>query len=188
MGSGGMVVVDLGKVKGKDGWTPVTNGGLNGLIFRKEKTHGIVGAGSEGKMCFSIKPGMAGDYMATAVSAAPHGSDNNDMWFGSSKGWKLLQAGSFYTPDPKPFEFRKAYQNMGGRRLADYISTKDHDGHYFVAPNVGENETIQICIAGRSYKYEVFKIILVKCNSRFCTGGRGAERGSLVKKAASKCT
>lgn len=156
---------------------------MSGVVFRPDKNHGIVKPGAEGVMCFPVKPSMAGDYYLTAVSAAPDRTENNDMWIKSSKPLTLVKKGS---PRSGNTDWYKGYQNNGSYKIADHLSTIDRNGHYFVVPGVRANERFTICMAGRSYRYEVFKIVLTKCDRDRCLSGLPA-RGSLIDSTASSC-
>lgn len=176
------IVIDFSKVAPMDGWTRISRGGMTGLVFERSKTHGIVSGGSRGKKCFKVRASMSGTFLLTAITAAPHRTDNNDMWVSSSLGFKLLRDGKFSSV--RPGQWTKAYQNKGGNQMADYISTVDFKPHSFIVPNVVAGRTFEICISGRSYKFEVYKLALFKCTGTAC--GVGQMR-SKFKISPSKC-
>ena len=68
----------------------------------------------------------------------------------------------------------KAYQNNGKNYgISSDMYSKNGDPHSFVILGVGAGEKIKVCIAGRSFTFEVYRIILKKCNGRLChNGGR----------------
>lgn len=153
----------------------MSRAGLKGLVFEKERTHGIVGAGSKGKMCFKVRVAESGDYLLTARSAAPHPTDNNDMWVSSGRGFELVRGEDVVNGGVD--RWYKAYQNKGKGEIADYISTVDFNPHTFVVPGVVGGNTFEVCMSGRSFKYEVYSLGLVKCG-----GGSSCAMGNIRNK------
>ncbi|KAI0561259.1 hypothetical protein FGB62_89g09 [Gracilaria domingensis] len=178
------VTISLGSVTPVDGWVRKSRGGLSGLVFRPDKNHGILKPGVEGEMCFSVRLSEPGDYHLTAVSAAPDRTENNDMWIKCSKPLTLIRKGVVNNGNT---DWYKGYQNDGSNKIADHLKTVDNRGHDFVITNVRANENFNICISGRSYRYEVFKIIANKCDSARCLSGV-SRRGSLINSEPSSCS
>lgn len=154
---------------------PVERDGLTGLVYEPTKNLGIDFRGVKGKLCFNIHVKLPGGYYLTALSYAPHNTEHNDMWVRSSLGFELWKGGRNGTLGGvvKPREWRKAYQNYGTRGISDDLKTIDFNGHRFIIPvaEKKEGERFQVCVSGRSYRYEVFRLILVKCKGVVCTGG-----------------
>lgn len=122
-------------------------------------------------MCFKVKAPSSGKYYLTAVSYAPHPTEHNDVWVETSKGFELWQNGKYRRYEP-PGKWTKAYQNNGKKGLSEMWKTIDFDGHRFIVPNVKAWQTFKVCIAGRSKKYEIFQILLIKCSGKkYCQGG-----------------
>lgn len=72
-----------------------------------------------------------------------------------------------------PMEYRKGYQNQGpGKGIANFLITIDHNPHTMIVPEVEEGEKFKVCVYGRSSKFEVFRVVLVKCEGYRCIGGR----------------
>lgn len=156
-----------------DGWVPTKRDGLIGLVYEPSKNRGIDMRGAKGKMCFNVNVKIPGGYYFTALSYAPHNTEHNDMWVESSLGFELWKGGKNGTLGGvvKPTEWRKAYQNYGIRGISDDLKTIDFNGHRFIIPVVNSDAGFQVCVSGRSYRYEVFRLILVKCKGVVCTGG-----------------
>lgn len=164
------IVIDLGKVAPRDGWTRVTREGIRGLEFlANDKNTGIVSGGTRGKYCFNVKSSMGGDFLLTARTSSPHNVDHNDLWASSSKGFKLLRDGKFNDKRPLPNEFVKGYQNYGNNKIADILRTIDFQPHWMIVPNVREKEAFQVCISGRSTRFSVYSLALVSCKGLGCT-------------------
>lgn len=179
------IVADVSKVQAAVGWTAVSRGGLNGLMFEKDGVHGVVEASEESTICFTLQAEMAGDYYTIIVSSAPHETDNNDLWIKSSKGFHLLRDGDVRREGAGIW--LKGYQNEGGNALADYLLTVDHWGHAFIVQGVEKDVAFEICIAGRSSLYEVYRLVVVKCSSELCLEARPAP-GSLIFNEPSVCS
>lgn len=169
--SSSRVVIDLGTIPTvARGWTRTSRGGYSGLIYEKSKNRGIDSAGKKGVMCFNIRVDSPGNYFFAALSYAPHHTEHNDMWVNSpSQGFELWQANKKWR-DASTTQWLKAYQNNGPKGLSVSLKTKDHDGHRFIVPDVPKDRVFRMCISGRSYKYEVYRLYLVKCSGVFCTG------------------
>lgn len=167
------VVIDLARVPLVDGWTRKSRSGLTGIEYNRDGAGGRDGAGERGVMCFPVRAREDGGYYFTAISYAPHNTEHNDAWVRSDKGftlWRQGRDGEFWRRADSS-EWLKAYQNSGGSRISEDFKTRDHDGHRFIIPNVRAGETFNVCISGRSFRYELFKLALIKCEGRFCTGG-----------------
>lgn len=164
------VVIDLSQVTPAEGWSKVSRSGFNGLIYEKNKVHGIDRPGARGKMCFNVHTKASGNYFFAALSYAPHNTEHNDMWVNSPDlGFQLWQRRKLWRY-AGPEEWLKAYQNNGNKGMSVSLKTKDFDGHRFIVPNVQAGKTFRVCISGRSYKYEVYRLYLIKCTGLYCTG------------------
>lgn len=69
-------------------------------------------------------------------------------------------------------EWLKAYRNWGSRAVSDEWFTKDFDRHRFVVEDLKGGRPFRVCVSGRSFRYELFRIVFVKCEGNECTGGR----------------
>lgn len=163
-------VANVGAAKPATGWEKITKHGLTGMIYEKDLGEGIHNPEPDRTMCFPMKVAQSGDYYLTGLTAAPHPTEHNDMWISSSLGFELLRHGD-YTSVANGV-FKKAYENVGHDQIADYLHTVDFNGHIFIIPNVQSGAPFEICISGRSFKYEVYKLIVAKCNSALCRGGK----------------
>lgn len=176
------IVVALGEIAPAKGWTPVTRNGLKGLVYEKEKNRGIDPRGKFGHMCFRLKAKQAGRYYLTAVSYAPHVTDNNDFWIKSSKKFRHRPYGGGKGFTTAPGKWRKAYQNNGPKGFGGALSTKDHDPHTFIVLDVGALETFSVCISGRSYRFELYRLVLINC-----AGNKNCLFGNVIKRPVSPC-
>lgn len=165
------IVIDFGKVTPSGGWERCTRRGYKGIEFRRSPARGAISPkGKHGKICFSLRAPMGGSYYMTAVSYAPHPTEHNDVWVASSKGFILRKHGG----RPRyihPMQWTKAYQNNGKKGMSEHFKTVDHDGHRFIVPGLNKGEKFNVCIAGRSKKYELYHMVFVKCESVYCKGG-----------------
>lgn len=171
----GDLVVPLLPSMATDGWQPTSRAGFSGLVYQPGKSSGRDKPGQSGVMCMNVLLASPGKYYLTALSYAPHNTEHNDMWVRGSKGFELWQGGktSKFGGRVSAVEWRKAYQNYGRRGIADDLKTIDNNGHRFVVPESNGNEVMEVCVSGRSYKFELFRVILVKCdesNSAVCKG------------------
>lgn len=92
------------------------------------------------------------------------------MWVNSpDHGFELWQFGKYWR-NAGTKEWLKAYQNNGVKGLIDQLKTKDFDGHRFIIPKVKKGQMFRVCISGRSYRYEVFKLFVFKCYGNTCHG------------------
>lgn len=149
------------------GWSRVSRNGKQGIGYEMGKGGGIDSAGTRGIMCFKVQVKMTGNYYLSAVTYAPHNTEHNDAWAQTSKGFSLWQRGNKWRDAPAD-EWFKGYQNSGGMST-DFL-TKDHDGHRFVIEGVKAGEVFQVCLAGRSYRYEMYYLVVAKCSGGTCKG------------------
>lgn len=179
------IVIDLSAVaRPASGWTRTSRSGFSGLVYEKSKNGGIDPAGKKGVMCFNVRASSSGNYFFAALSYAPHPTEHNDMWVNSpTYGFELWQANKKWR-NASTKEWLKAYQNNGNKGLSVSLKTKDFDGHRFIVPNVVAGQDFRICMSGRSYKYEVFRLYLVKCSGDFC---KGRPITDLQQRPVSKC-
>lgn len=159
------MVLSFGDVPPGGGWTRVTQDGLSGLVFRSDLNHGIVPGGEQGVGCVKFRADADGEMYVTLVSSAPDVTENNDLWL-RMDGLKLVKKGS--VKDGQGGKWVKGYQNKGGLSINDRISSVDFDPHAFVMQGVKKNQVREICWAGRSYRFRVFKLIVKACGAT-CT-------------------
>lgn len=162
------IVIPLARVPNRGtGWTFIRRDGLDGLIYEKNLGMGIDNPGKKGLMCFPVRAWSDGSYYMSAVSYAPHVTEHNDVWVQSSKPIGLWQGGRLWRT-ARNWEWLKAYQNDVGWSID--FKTKDFDGHQFVIKDVGANEKFFVCLSGRSYKYEMYRLVIAKCKGGSCNG------------------
>lgn len=93
------------------------------------------------------------------------------MWVTTNKGIELWRRRVMRT-FVESMSYRKGYQNQGPNGIANFLVNIDHDPHTMVVPDVTKGETFKVCVHGRSSKFEVFRVVLVKCEGYRCIGGR----------------
>lgn len=183
-GDGDKIVIDLGKVPLPTGWDRCRRNGKTGMIFNRSPAKHISPPGRYGKVCFKVKPPMSGTYYFTGVTYAPHHTEHNDVWVESGYGFELWQRGR-KNQYVQPGKWLKAYQNNGHRKgMAETLSTIDFNSHRFLIPNVVKGQTFNVCLSGRSKKYEVYQLVLIRCSGMLC---KGYITSGLLNMAPSKC-
>lgn len=178
------VVVDLSHIRPSGGWTRCNRAGYQGLQFTHSPYEHITPPGKRGVLCFSIRANVPGSFFVAALSYAPHPTEHNDVWVRSSLGFKLRKFEKA-ARSVRPNHWIKAYQNNGKKGMSHLFRSVDHDGHSIMVPNVAARKRFQICVAGRSTLYEMYRIMLVKCTSMFCHGA--VMQASHLNQAPSKC-
>ena len=172
------IVVDTSQLSPRGGWTMTSRGPYKGLVYKKERDLGIDKPGN-GVYCFPMIAKSPGSYQLTAISYTPHQTEHNDMWVRSSLGFTFWYSGKQWVEGGAgPSKWVKAYQNSAGR-IADYLHTKDHDPHKFIINNVKAGKQFEICISGRSFRYEVYRVIVRKCTGNECRGFGMGNAGNL---------
>lgn len=186
------IVMDLSRVPSlASGWTPCYRDGFSGLIYKRQRNLGIdprpdQNGSNTDPMCFSVYPRRSGTYFLTSLSYAPHNTEHNDAWVSSSHGFELWRR-SVRHSIVSPGKWRKAYQNFGKKGIAMFMKTIDHNGHRFLVPNVKKGEVFKVCLAGRSFRYEMFRLVLIKCRGAFCTGGVYRDVFQRVERTEPRC-
>lgn len=163
------VSVDLSSVQPATWWTPCKRNGLYGLVYKKERTHGIDGKGEHGVMCFDVRAPSDGTYYLTALSYAPHNTEHNDVWVRCSKPIELWRHANSRSK-VEASTWLKAYQNKGKAGISEEWKTIDRNGHRLLIPGLLEDEIFQVCLSGRSYQYELFRLVFIRCQGPYCTG------------------
>lgn len=158
---GSKVVICMSKVQPKSSWTRKGTG----LTWRSNTKSQIDPEGS-GEMCFNFKVPKTGIYYLTAVTSAPHATDNNDLWVKLNSGLRLFNKNmGFRTSGSGYF---KGYQNLGGNMKADILSSIDRDPHQFLTYTLSKGSKQTLCMSGRSSKFTVYKFVLVQCSGDSC--------------------
>lgn len=177
------IVINLGGVPRGRGWTAVSNSGMRGIGFDvNRRSRSIVPAGTQGVMCFNLRLQKGGQYYTTAITAAPHSTEHNDVWIrAEDTGFRLLRRGQFRSGGKK---WLKGFQNRGRNLIADQLKTIDHNGHYLVT-DVRGGQQFRICLSGRSSRFQMFKVVLVECFGNRCAPGD--VRGQMQNLSPSRC-
>lgn len=166
------LVIPMSGVTPTGYWSKYDNGaGYEGLQWRAGDNRMKVDSPGLGKICFRTAFNVPGTYYLTALTAAPHGTEHNDMWIYFNGGLKIFHAATMVQltqPWATPLNTYKAYQNFGNNRIADIISTVNHNPHIFVTDWVAKDTAYQLCIDGRSSKFRVFELVMVRCSGDTC--------------------
>lgn len=142
---------------------------IDGIVWRKNENHGWTDKPGSGGLCFKTKFKRAGNYYTTAYTKGDHWSEHNDFWLNFTGGFNIYRAGTHEKLNVPPFKSFKAYQNLGDNKLANIISTVNHKPHIFVTKKVETNKEYNVCIAGRSSKFKILKLVFVLCDGLNCS-------------------
>eukprot|EP00173_Palmaria_palmata_P005338 Plantae.Rhodophyta-Palmaria_palmata.ctg9275.p1 GENE.Plantae.Rhodophyta-Palmaria_palmata.ctg9275~~Plantae.Rhodophyta-Palmaria_palmata.ctg9275.p1 ORF type:complete len:234 (+),score=26.70 Plantae.Rhodophyta-Palmaria_palmata.ctg9275:27-704(+) len=124
-----------------------------------------------------------GEYYITAKSIAQDHTEFNDFWLRFSEGMRMTRLDG--TNELNTTGWRKAYQN-------DFVSestiyTVDHDPHQFqTLKSLEANKTYEIEIAGRSTRFYLEKLLLVKCHES-CLKWEPVMEKFIAENALSQC-
>lgn len=159
------------------GWSPISrevndNGfkfRLDGIVWKKgtDIHAGLSGKNPpKGEMCFKIKFSRGGRYLFSALTVTIRHSENNDLWVKSSAGFKGTLLGGSKT---RSFGsgYIKLYQNEV-KHVSSLAMSSDFGG-YGLFTEVGSGQVFSICIAGRSVHYELYALLLKRCEGD-CSG------------------
>lgn len=193
-GPNGTLAIPLSAVPPTGLWS---RGGRGGLVWRAgDPTELVDEPSAEGTLCFSVRPPTDGHYYVTAHSAAPHRTEHNDAWLSFSGGIDLFRAGTHvlwdlydeYGGDGEDgTHFMKVYENEGDNVIADMISSIDGYRHVLVTRRLLGGEEYELCIAGRSSKYTMFSLVLVRCEGIDCQRSSAHVRRAMSKLEYSQC-
>lgn len=167
----GTVVISLSSMKPQGMWTKTTDG--KGIVWREGNNRTSVDSWqstASSQYCFNVLINKEGTYYITAHTSAPHWSEHNDMWLRCSAKIDLYDAKTHKKKMTRAAKdrFLKAYQNFGHNRIADIISSVNHDPHIFVTMPIKSRTIIKLCIAGRSSKFKVYDLVMIHCVGEDC--------------------
>lgn len=184
-GTGDIVDIRMADLASRGEWTRSSGGSLT---WKKEVGRGVIKPNAVETICAKFSPAKSGIYYFTARSRASGWTEHNDAWFRLSmplilsrlvhKQVKRFPAGKFF----------KGYQNEGPGKWSMYLRTIDHNGHDVLTTPLVSGETYEVCVAGRSTKFTVSDLILVKCSGvEDCNPFRGAVGERLKSRQPSRC-
>lgn len=156
-----------------------------GITWKPNGGNGVDPMGSAA-FCARIIVDKPGSYYLTVVSSAPHPTEHNDLWIRFSAGLRWFKPQGYRWLN-KGNGWFKGYQNDGRKKVANYLLTKDFDGHQFVTYPLRKGQTYSVCLSGRSSKYTIYKIVMVKCDGWFCSRFGGYMRWQMSRLGSSKC-
>lgn len=186
IGNGETVVIPMARVKPFSHWTKTAKG--DGIIWRANRKATWIDPSGSGGLCFRLRVPKQGTYYLTALTAAPHKMDHNDMWVNFTGGVDLFRAGNHVQKNIKdPFFSFKAYQNAGNNRVVNFISTVDHNPHIFVTKDIQTTSIYKLCISGRSSKFTVLELVMVHCSGDSCKRTSKHIQDNMKSLAQSRC-
>lgn len=154
----GVIVIPASRFPLPNGWVRTPN--KAGITWKPNAKRGIDPPGS-GAFCMNFIPNLSGRQYFTVLSSAPHPTEHNDAWFRFPGGVILSRYHRVFSRPGSAW--LKGYQNLGGRKVANYIVHKDRDGHQFIMTSKKKGKKASVCIAGRSSKYTIYKLVIVTC-------------------------
>lgn len=157
-GRNNTLAIDIKYVSPWGKWTK--NG--DGLKWAAQRERGTDKRGS-GEMCFNFVVPSNGNYYLTALTLGAHFTDHNDMWIKLAAGIRLYRGKTdVYRKTER--KYMKAYQNQGKSKISNILSSVNYKPHYFVTEMLSSKKSEMVCIAGRSSKFTVYKLVFVKCS------------------------
>ena len=130
---------------------------------KKNGGSSIDAKGTGDPFCVPFVPDRNGLFYFTIISSAPQFTDHNDVWF------KFTASVVIYRPASgsrmRKAGWMKGFQNKGERKKADYVLTKDHDGHQIFLEGLQPGIQYKACVAGRSSKFKLYNFVLISCQS-----------------------
>lgn len=200
------IVIPLTDDMASKGWLSTRHHGLDGLVYKPLGSRRNNKNVNTGKMCFKVSAKMSGDFYFTALSYARHSQRFNTLWVKSSLGFQMWKPGTdgLWVTTSDGFEvwkdgtdatlggvvppngWRKTYQNRGPNGIGASLKTIDFDGHRLIVPDVKANTQFEVCVAGRSATFEVFRLFLIHCEGSDCTDGTWNQH-VLRQKHVSQC-
>ena len=167
------------------GW--VRNREEDSVTWRPNGGDGIVPPRTRETFCAVVSPSTAGRYYFTVTSRAPLITEHNDAWFRFSFDVDLYRAKTGSTRRLAANKWAKGYQNAGFNKWVDQILTIDFNGHQMSAELEARNR-YRICVAGRSTKFTIRSLHLVRCsNGEICGRSSGNVRRALRDDTPSVC-
>lgn len=132
----------------------------NGIVYKPWNfSPGHIDPEGSSSITFRFNLTQPGEYYITGKSIALGHTEFNDFWLRFSEGMRLIRLDG--TNEFNTTGWRKAYQNEFESESTLY--TVDHDPHQFqTLTSLEANKTYEIEIAGRSTRFYLEKLLLVK--------------------------
>lgn len=164
-------------------WTATSRAGRNGIVFKVggSTTRKTPRMASQSAICYHIRMRTSGDYYFTAITYAPEKQVHNDAFFRSASTGILFfrPPGDWHMHSwgDRGWFFGEQYS---GGLSDDLLHSRDSDPapNRFHIPDVVAGITFRFCIAGRSPRFEIYRLVFVKCKSNknpaldTCKGGK----------------
>lgn len=132
------------------------------MEWRRGDPRTSVDAKGVGLKCFKVRPADSGHFVVTGVTAAAHGTEHNDLWLWSSAPVYYVRGGKRRGPVEQTYF--KAYQNEGPGNVATMLYAVNHQPHFLVTGLLEGGRTYRLCMAGRSSRFVVYALALVRCD------------------------
>lgn len=154
--------------RGEGGKIAITTGysawgnwqGMNGGVEYKPYGHGTdTKIPPNDVLTFKFTVDEPGTYYLTLFTNSAGHTEHNDVFVELSAGLQAKKQGHQFSPG----SWAKAYQNVAG--YSKYVYTKDHDPHHFETGWLEANKIHTVKLGGRSTKFRVDKIVMVKCQN-----------------------
>lgn len=161
-GANGRVVIPTSGMPARGKWMRTHHG--KGITWKPHGGAGIDRPEAGDPFCVQFVPDSSAMYYFTVLSSAPHPTEHNDAWFRFPYGKGFCR----YRPQSKSVmgpsrKWIKGYQNDGANHVANYILNEDFDGHQLITPYLVRGNKYEVCVAGRSSKFTLYKMVLVAC-------------------------
>jgi len=168
-------------------------GGYGGSGYLVYKPHSNFG-GTEPKpqnmaderiKSYFFKVNTPGIYRVVMRSAAPHGTEHNDLWMSLPESGALKRRFDRNSDLTSPIDpntnwlqhvdssnWFKVYQNRGGLVWNDGGRTVDHMGHVVLTkPLRADGTWYSVRVGGRSTQFNLDRIALYRCEDEQCNDG-----------------
>lgn len=164
-------------------WTKTSRAGRAGIVYKAggSTTRDTPGMASKSAICYRVRMRSSGDYYFTTISYAAGKEVHNDAFFRSASTGIL-----FFRP-PGDWHMHSWGNNgwffgeqYSGGMSDDLFHSRDSDPapNRFHIPDVTAGTTFRFCIAGRSPRFEIYRLVFVKCKTNTnpalntCKGGK----------------
>lgn len=165
-------------------WTVTSRAGRNGIVYKvgsSSTSRETPRTAAASAICYRVRMRTSGDYYFTTVSYAPKRETNNDALFRSSSTGILFfrPPGDWHMHSwgDRGWFFGEQYS---GGLSDDLFHSRESDPapNRFHIPDVKAGTVFRFCMAGRSPKFEIYRLVFVKCKTNknpaldTCKGGK----------------
>lgn len=188
-----IIAMDAEQRGGGGGWEYANAlpgyGGSGYLVYKPDSSFGgaerkPANMGEERIKSYFFKVRTPGTYRVALTSAAPHGTEHNDVWMalpesgaykrrhGAATALSEPLAGGDWAAWTPPEAWFKVYQNAGGLKWHSGGKTVDFEGHDVVTRELRADGTwYSVRMCGRSTQFNVDRIVVFRCEGAECDNG-----------------